>query len=269
MQKPRMNHSPRAAAPVTRMRANRLRSTTSRGDWASYLARYRNGEYRARIFFDMILDDVAERTEGLTILDIGCGRGFDGNARLQEALAARCHRYIGVEPDQSIPVGPYISEVHRCSFEEAPLAPDSVDTAFAVMALEHVRRPELFFAKVSNVLKEGGAFWGFTVDARHFFALFSRWADCLRIKNTYLATLLGKRGEERYENYPTLYRANTPRQIARHVAGFRRFDFMSLLRVGENDYCMPRWLHPLAHVIDRIMMAAGLPGSTLVVRIEK
>jgi len=269
MRESSINHSPRAAAPVPRVRANRLRRITSRDDWAGYLARYRNGEYRARIFFDMVLEDVRDRLDDLTLLDIGCGRGFDGDPKLQQALTQRCSRFIGLEPDQGIPVGQLIPEVHRYTLEQAPLPAGCVDIAFAVMVLEHLPTPRAFFSKLWTVLKDGGVFWGFTVDGRHFFAHLSRWADLLGIKEKYLGGLLGERGSQRYESYPAFYRANTPRQIAPHVARFRRFDFFSFLRVGENDDCIPRWLHPMAHAVDRLMMALALPGSTLAIRLEK
>ena len=68
----------------------------------TYLQRYTNGEWRAHIFRDMILADarVLEQGRGkLSILDIGCGAGFDGDAKLQHSISKVAGRFIGVEPD--------------------------------------------------------------------------------------------------------------------------------------------------------------------------
>ncbi len=98
---------------------------------APYLERYRQGEWRATIFRDLILADAARRPGELTFLDIGCGRGFDDDLPLQQSLAARAGRYIGIEPDAAMAVGAHVSEVHRCLFEDAPIPSGSVDVAFA------------------------------------------------------------------------------------------------------------------------------------------
>ncbi len=111
-------------------------------DFCVYIERYRAGEWRDRIFRDMILADASDLGAGLTFLDIGCGDGFDGDVPLQKSIAAAAGRYIGVEPDPEIPVGAYFTEVHRCTFEDAPLRPGSVrHRGFAIMVLEHLLRP--------------------------------------------------------------------------------------------------------------------------------
>ena len=61
--------------------------------WAPYVEKFRQGVWRDRILHDLILEDARERGEGLTFLDIGCGRGFDGDMALQQSLAA-CRREI-------------------------------------------------------------------------------------------------------------------------------------------------------------------------------
>jgi len=79
---------------------------------APYLARYRQGEWRARIFTDLILADAAslakrkEDKSGLAILDIGCGLGFDHDTGLQRELAAVASQYIGIEPNGNIKLAP-------------------------------------------------------------------------------------------------------------------------------------------------------------------
>lgn len=237
--------------------------------WTAYLERYRNGEWRDRIFHDMIVADARARSGGPTILDIGCGRGFDGNVPLQETMARLSSAYIGVEPDPTVTPGSCFSEVHRCRFEDAPIPPASVDVAYAIMVLEHLAAPQTFWDKVWEVLREGGVFWALTVDARHWFCRASWWSERLRIKDLYLDAVLGRRGTERYENYPVHYRCNTPRQVRAYTDRFRSCDFINFARVGQLNTVLVRPLHRLASYFDRRAIRKGKPGTLLFVRAVK
>jgi SAM-dependent methyltransferase len=240
-----------------------------RPPWTAYLRRYRGGEWRSPIFHDAILDDAARLGRDLVFLDIGCGKGFDNDVRLQQSLADAAGHYVGVEPDPEIAVGPHVAEVHRCTFEEAPLEPGSVHVAFSAFVLEHVETPEAFWAKLYDVLVDGGVFWGFTVDARHYFSIGSRMLQRLGLKDRYLKRVRGGTGIVQYENYPTWYRANSPRQIRRHTRRFRHCSHCNFHRVGQLDYYFPGSVRKVARLLDRVVIGMGLPGSVLVVRLEK
>ena len=159
--------------------------------WDPYVKRYRAGEWRDRIFRDIILADARRQRSKPTILDIGCGDGFDGSVPLQRSIAEAAGCYIGIEPDPEILLGDYFTETHRCLFEQAPLAAGSVDVAYAVMVLEHLPHPQAFWDKLHEVLSDGGVFWGLTVDARHRFAWLSLWSGRLKLKDRYLDLILG------------------------------------------------------------------------------
>lgn len=248
---------------------NRGRGSLGQGHWAEYLARYRDGEWRTPILHDMILEDVQCRGNRPTFLDIGCGSGFDGKPELQEKLASRAGRYIGIEPDIEVQVAPFIHEAHRCTFEEAPIEPCSVDIAVAVMVLEHVADPQSFFGKLHEVLVDGGVFWALATDARHYFCPASRCASRLGIKDRYLTCIQGDSGVHRYRNYPTYYRANTPRQILRYARDFSSADFIGFTRVGQLDFYYPCLLRPLGRLIDSLTIVMRLPGPTLAIRLVK
>jgi SAM-dependent methyltransferase len=237
--------------------------------WAPYLERYRKGEWRDRILHDLILDDARCRGGALTFLDIGCGHGFGGDPRLQQSLARAAARYVGIEPDPAVTPGPHVTERHCCFFEDAPLRPASVDVAFANMVLEHLPEPARFFNRLHEVLRDGGVFWGLTMDARHWFCGASLLAERLNLKDLYLNWLRGRRGADRYENYPVHYRCNTPRQILRYVRRFRACDFLEFARVGQLNYYVPRPLRPLTDWLDRRALARGKPGTVLAVRAVK
>jgi SAM-dependent methyltransferase len=203
------------------------------------------------------------------LLDIGCGKGFDGDLRLQASLADTAREYIGIEPDPEIPLAPFFTSSHRCLFEEAAIPGNSIDVAFAVMVLEHLSSPQAFWDKLRLVLRQGGVFWGFTMDARHWFVRASRLAQRLKVKDWYLNRLHGNRGEERYENYPVHYRSNTPAQFEQLAASFRSCTVFTLGRVGQLDYYFPKGFKWVGRGIDRLDRWRKKPGSLLAVRVVK
>lgn len=237
--------------------------------WAPYVARYRAGEWRDRIFRDMVLADAAAAGGRPTVLDIGCGRGLDGSVPLQQSVAEASGRFVGVEPDPEIPLGGHFTEAHRCLFEDAPLAPRSVDLAYSVMVLEHLPAPERFWAKLYDVLRGGGVFWALTVDARHPFCRASLLAERLKVKGPYLRLLGGRRGVDRYENYETFYRSNTPEDVRRLAGRFSSAAFVNFARVGQWSAYFPGLLRPIVDLLDRRAIARGRPGTLLAVRVQK
>jgi SAM-dependent methyltransferase len=237
--------------------------------WAPYILRYRDGEWRDRIFRDMVAEDVRNMGDAPTILDIGCGRGLDGSLPLQRSLAEQAGHYIGVEPDPEVPLADHFREIHRTVFEEAPIEANSVHLAFAVMVLEHLPSPRPFWEKLRATLRQGGVFWAMTVDGRHPFARSSRWADRMHIKSRYLNLIYGKRGVQRYEDYPVYYRSNTPEQIRRHAVGFKSVELINFSRVGQWSPYLPLRLRPLADLWDHRSIRRGRPGTLLMIRAEK
>jgi SAM-dependent methyltransferase len=238
-------------------------------EWKPYIDRYRGGEWRDGIFRDMVLEDARGLGRDPTLLDIGCGRGLDGSVPLQRSLAEAAGRFIGVEPDPEIVLGDYFAEALRCPFEDVPLPSGSVHLAFAVMVLEHLESPQRFWDKLWDVLVDGGIFWGMTVDARHPFCKASLWAERQRFKNIYLRLMCGRRGVERYENYPVFYRSNTPEALTRYAARFSRVETINFSRVGQWSVCFPRPFRPFVDALDRRAVRQGRPGTLLMIRATK
>lgn len=236
---------------------------------AAAAERYRAGAFRDRVVHDLILADAARLGDGLTFLDIGCGKGFDTDVPLQQSLVAAAGRYIGIEPDAAVELDGPITDVRRCLFEQADLAPGSVHVAFAIMVLEHLADPQPFWDKLHAVLAPGGVFWAMTVDARHWFCRASLWMERLRLKELYLSWLFGARGRERYENYPVHYRCNTPARVAHYAEAFASVQCVNLSRVGQCDELFPRFLRPLSRRLERRAVRRGKPGTLLVVRAVK
>lgn len=236
------------------------------GRWQPYIDRYRGGAGLDRTFCDLILDDARRLPPGFVAMDIGCGHGIAGNAQMQGSIAALAGRYIGIEPDPEIPLGGYFTEAHRCLLERAPIAPASVDLAFSVLVMEHLPHPETFWAKLAEVLVEGGVYWGFTIDARHIFSKASMLTERLKIKDLYLTAHFGRRGVGRIENYPTFYRTNTPARVAELSKAFRSCECINMSMVGQWGNYLPRPLRPLADSLDRRDIRLGRPGTILAIR---
>ncbi len=237
--------------------------------FSTYIERYCQGHWRTPIFRDMLLNELPHLPDNPTLLDIGCGDGFDGEEEIQQILAEKAGTYIGIEPDAAMPLGAYFDQTYRCTFEDASLEPGTVDLAFAVMVLEHLPDPEVFWEKLWKILAEGGVFWGFTVDARHWFCHASMWLKQLRIKDLYLHRFLRHEEEDQYQNYPVFYKANTPSQVIPFVRKFRRCDFVNFGKVGQLDYYLPSWLRPLSARLDKSLLARRKPGAILAVRVKK
>jgi SAM-dependent methyltransferase len=240
-------------------------------DWSVYQHRYSQGEWRARIFRDLVLADVKAMCDrpSPVLLDIGCGHGFDNDADLQSSLAAAAGEYIGVEPDPDVTLSPMFTQSHRCMFEDAPILPGSVDVAFAVMVVEHLKTPEAFWGHVHEVLRPGGVFWAFTVDARHWFAKASLLAERINAKGLYFGLVYGRKPEQHYDNYPVHYRSNTPKQIESLTAQFSARDYINFGKIGQMDHYLPRIVRPINHAVDRVMVRRGAPGGNLAIRVVK
>ena len=237
--------------------------------WEDFLRRWLLGAYRASFFHDMVLADVRRLGPKPAVLDIGCGRGFDGDPALQRSLAELAGRYVGIEPDLSVRLSDCFTQVHRCTLEAASLAPSSIDVAFAMFVLEHVPCPQAFFVRLFDVLSTGGVFWGFTIDLRHMFALISLATERLGLKGWCLKRLGATEMARGPGHYPAFYQANTPSAIRRWGGRFRSVRLMNLYQAGQFDAYLPRWAHRAGRAIDRLTALLGLPGPMLVVRLEK
>jgi SAM-dependent methyltransferase len=218
--------------------------------WDEPLAQLASSTWRTPVLREMVLRDIRSLGGDGTVLDIGCGRGFDDHPDSQRIIAAHCRRMVGVEPDACVAVPECFDEVHATTFEGAALLPESVDVAYAVMVLEHVEDPGAFWRKLAYVLKPGGVFWGFTVNGAHWFAPISLAMGRAGLKSFYLDLVHGARGSSRFIDYPVRYRCNTDAEVARHASGFSGFEIKSFGEIGGASFYFPRVLRPAVRMFD-------------------
>jgi len=239
--------------------------------WKIWLARLRTTEWRTPIFFEIVSREIDTRTEAgrPTVLDIGCGLGFDCEVRYQQALATQAGRFIGIEPDRSIDPPKFFSEVYQTTLEEAPIAPGSVDVAYAVMVLEHVADPAAFWSRLHELLAPGGVFIAFSVNGAHWFAPIARFMTIVKLKTKYLDLVQGRRGTERYEDYPVYYRTNTVRQIRWHARQFRAIRTDLFGATGTVASYAPTRLQPLVRAVDSVLYRLLGQSINIVIRAER
>jgi SAM-dependent methyltransferase len=241
-------------------------------DAAKIQEQYAAGSWRGFVFRDLVLADIAQmKANGreVTALDIGCGHGFDGHPDPQKAIGEQCKQFIGIEPDKDIKIPDFFTQPIYALLETAKLPANTIDMAYAVMVLEHVEQPEEFMRTLHGVMREGGVFWGFTVDSRHWFAVASNTLAKLKLKDKYLTLLHGARGEERYENYPVAYKLNTLEDVRKYAGAFRKVDVVSLYKKNQTRYYFPTGLRWVGNFFDVIGGLFGRRGSVLVMRLEK
>jgi len=239
--------------------------------WSTWLARLNRGEWRTPIFFEIVSKEIRDRsgTRRPTVMDVGCGRGFDGEVRFQEALSVQAGKFIGVEPDLTIDPPAVFSEVFRLPLEAAGIARGSVDVAYAIMVMEHVADPGAFWSRLYDLLAPGGVFVAFSVNGAHWCAPVTRFMSAVRLKSAYLSLLRGKRGTERVADYPVYYRTNTPEQIAGVVGDFRSIETLPFGAIGDAAFYAPQPLRPLVRAGDRVAYKLRGQRANIIIRAER
>jgi SAM-dependent methyltransferase len=95
-----------------------------------------------------------------------------------------------------------------------PFADASFDVVSTFMVVEHVADPPAFLREVARVLRPGGHFVAHTISSLHYVTWARRLLDvCPHSWTQWLVRKLY--GREEHDTFPTCYRMNTPRRIAR------------------------------------------------------
>lgn len=246
-------------------------ATAGRDQWKIWLNRLDSRDWRTPVFFEIVSREISarHRTARPTVLDIGCGLGFDGEVGFQQAFSEQAGRFIGIEPDTTIEPPKFFSEVHRTTLEDAPIAPGSVDVAYAVMVMEHVSDPAAFWSRLYDILAPGGVFLAFSVNGAHWFAPLTRVMSLAGLKTAYLNLVHGRRGTERYADYPVYYRTNTSKQIELHARNFRSLEVMMFGATGNVASYAPRPLQPVVRSIDKLAYRLFRQSINILIRAER
>jgi SAM-dependent methyltransferase len=146
---------------------------------------------------------------GTTLLDIGCG----DNAAFDDLRSAgrvvwgvdfqRHPRLVAPEFFLLLPTNGSL-----------PFPAESFDVVTALWVLEHVRDPVPFLREVGRVLRSGGVFLAHSISGDHYVTWIRRALQLL--PHRWIQGLVERLyGRAAFDTFPTYYRLNTRRQIAR------------------------------------------------------
>ncbi|MBU6434160.1 MAG: methyltransferase domain-containing protein, partial [Nitrospirae bacterium] len=139
------------------------------------------------------------------MLDLGAGAGVVHQMNFRGLAGRVC----GIDLDPRIVTqNRYLDEALHGSAEAIPYPISTFDLVIANNVMEHIADPYGVYREVYRVLKPGGRFLFKTPNKWHYMPLIARFTP-LRF-HQYINRIRGRSAED---TFPTLYRANTPRQI--------------------------------------------------------
>jgi SAM-dependent methyltransferase len=144
-----------------------------------------------------------------TMLDLGAGSGRLEAMHFRGLTAKVC----GIDPDPIVLQNPHLDEAKQAFGESIPYGDETFDIVFSANVLEHLTNPLPVFKEVARVLRPGGVFVVKTPNKLHYMATVARLTP-LRFHRFYT----GLMGRAAIDTFPTVYKANTSRTIARLAA---------------------------------------------------
>ncbi len=173
------------------------------------------------------------------VLEIGAGSGA-GNQNHFE-LRDKVARYIGIDPDSSVLMNPYLDEAHQGRADSLPFANESFDLVFHYFVAEHFKSPIDCNREIARVLKPGGKLI-FQTPSRFYYPMLAAQITPHWFHEFYVLHFGSGRSSK--EVFPTFYRINDDKtirkqfgscgltcEIQHHISppGYLRFSSLSFL----------------------------------------
>lgn len=152
------------------------------------------------------------------VLDYGAGRGAGllldtvPVRRSLRLLKGKDRFVVAVDVDPAVAANPGADARILIDDSQLPFADETVDLIVADMVFEHLSEPERILPELSRVLRPGGWICARTPNLHGYIAIGSR-----IVPNSLHVRVLGRIQPDREEVdvFPTVYRANTLRQLER------------------------------------------------------
>lgn len=161
------------------------------------------------------------------ILDLGAGAGIIE----QMNFKSKARRVCGVDLDPRVLDNPMLDEGKVADAGRIPYGDATFDLVFSDNVLEHLAEPLPVFREIARVLKPGGSFWFKTPNKWHYVPTIARLTP-----HGFHAYVNRWRGRVAADVFPTLYRANSTRDVAK-LAAEAGLEIASLERIeGRPEY---------------------------------
>lgn len=158
---------------------------------------------------------------GATLLDAGCGR----TAPVLSKFHAQAGRLIGIDLVEFLP-NKHRCELYRRDLAATGLADSSVDVIYSRSVFEHLEDPTAVLREFCRILRPRGRCLVLTASLWDYVTLIAR-----MVPNRFHARIVEHAEGRAVEDvFPTRYRCNTRRAVARHAARagllVDRFDYV-------------------------------------------
>ena len=172
--------------------------------WRRFYPEYRPDEFATIVEREALPND--------HVLEIGAGSG-EGN---QKHFGLRGHvaRYVGVDPDHRVTNNRYLDEAYVGVAESLPFPNECFDLVFHSFVAEHFEAPSRCTREIARVLKPGGRLL-FLTPSRFYYPMLAAKVTPHSFHRSYIKRLGS--GRESNEVFPTFYRLNDDRSIAREL----------------------------------------------------
>ena len=140
-------------------------------------------------------------------------------------------KVCGIDLDPRVLENDKLDEGKIANASEIPYGDETFDIVFADNVMEHLEDPLTVFQEIYRVLKPGGKLLFKTPNRTHYMPLIARITP-----HKFHQFVNRIRGREAEDTFPTLYRANSERQIG-HIAAVSGFDLERIdLIEGRPEY---------------------------------
>jgi 2-polyprenyl-3-methyl-5-hydroxy-6-metoxy-1,4-benzoquinol methylase len=190
----------------------------------------------------------------MVVLDVGCGRGAGADRMVRNpsercrVFKGACQKVIGIDVDKAGEQNTLIDEFRPIEGDRWPVETASVDLLVSDAVVEHIEKPDQFFAECSRVVKPGGFLCIRTPNRWSYVAL-----GASIVPNEFHASVVGKmqRTREAKDVFPTYYRANTITALKRLLRS-HAFEGCAYRHIAEPNYLgFSRWSYALGVYLHR------------------
>ena len=195
------------------------------------------------------------------LLDLGAGAGIVPQMNFKELVA----HAAGVDLDERVCANPFLHAGHIGAIESLPLPDQSFDVVVCDNVLEHLDQPARVFAEVRRVLRPGGVFLAKTPNRHHYMPLIARATPLW-----FHRFINRARGRASIDTFPTRYRANSRKDLAR-LAREAGLEIASLQTVEGRPEYLRMWpvTYVAGHLYERLVNRfAALAGVRVILIVE-